>query len=39
MNRPLLAMLALAMLAVMVSAVWIGLSGLDHPVEVSRAGS
>lgn len=39
MKRPLLALVALAMLAVMASALWIGLSNLEHPVRVSRADS
>lgn len=39
MNRPILAALALVMFAVMVSAVWVGLSNLEDPVRVSRAGS
>ena len=39
MNRPMLAAAALALFALMVSAAWIGLSSLEHPVQVSRSGS
>jgi type II secretory pathway component PulJ len=39
MNRPILAIVALALFAIMASAAWVGLSSLEHPVEVSRSAS
>jgi len=39
MKRPILALVALVMFAVMISAAWVGLSRLEHPVRVSRTGS
>lgn len=38
-NRPMLAVLALALFAIMASAAWIGLSSLEHPERIGRSGS